>query len=286
MERLLLYETAVHFLDTFRFLGGEFTSIFCQTNRINPAIRGEDYALIQVSFSSGAKGLIDANRISGAYPPPIAFGEFRIEGERAMIRIAAGWELFTDASIGQPEILHRPRECRRRATRATASRRCRSISRSVCCPVKRRSRKAPQYLKTVQAVDACYRSAQTGIAGELRMRTLRIAVLAGDGIGPEVIAEGVRVLRAVEELHPRRPLRTSGILGRRGGVSCAAAIRCRRQRCGGSVNATRCCSERWDCPTCGGRMASRWRRNWICASISIYTRASGRFSSSMRTTRR
>jgi len=34
------------------------------------------------------------------------------------------------------------------------------------------------------------------------MRTLRIAVLAGDGIGPEVIAQGVRVLRAVEERIP------------------------------------------------------------------------------------
>jgi 3-isopropylmalate dehydrogenase len=34
------------------------------------------------------------------------------------------------------------------------------------------------------------------------MRTLQIAVLGGDGIGPEVIAEGVRVLRAVERLVP------------------------------------------------------------------------------------
>src|SRR4051812_49264885 len=39
-------------------------------------------------------------------------------------------------------------------------------------------------------------------ASEAGMRTLRIAVLAGDGIGPEVIAEGVRVLRAVERLIP------------------------------------------------------------------------------------
>jgi 3-isopropylmalate dehydrogenase len=34
------------------------------------------------------------------------------------------------------------------------------------------------------------------------MRKRTIAVLAGDGIGPEVIAEGVRVLRAVERLVP------------------------------------------------------------------------------------
>ncbi len=33
-------------------------------------------------------------------------------------------------------------------------------------------------------------------------RTWRIAVLAGDGIGPEVMAEGIKVLRAVERLLP------------------------------------------------------------------------------------
>lgn len=34
------------------------------------------------------------------------------------------------------------------------------------------------------------------------MKTRRIAVLPGDGVGPEVIAEGVRVLRAAEQLVP------------------------------------------------------------------------------------
>lgn len=34
------------------------------------------------------------------------------------------------------------------------------------------------------------------------MKTWKIAILAGDGIGPEVIAEGVRVLRAVEKAVP------------------------------------------------------------------------------------
>src|SRR4051794_20314450 len=34
------------------------------------------------------------------------------------------------------------------------------------------------------------------------MRTRRLAVLAGDGVGPEVIAQGLRVLKSVEELIP------------------------------------------------------------------------------------
>src|SRR5690606_28249875 len=34
--RLLVYETAVHFLDTFRFLGGEVESIYCRLSKRNP----------------------------------------------------------------------------------------------------------------------------------------------------------------------------------------------------------------------------------------------------------
>lgn len=85
MPRLLIYETLVHFLDTFRFLLGEIDSVFCETARINPVIAGEDAAWIQLHFRSGAHGLIDANRISGHAPPPPAFGELRVECARAVL---------------------------------------------------------------------------------------------------------------------------------------------------------------------------------------------------------
>ena len=40
--RLLIYETGVHFIDTFRFLLGEVATVVAETKRLNPAIRGED----------------------------------------------------------------------------------------------------------------------------------------------------------------------------------------------------------------------------------------------------
>jgi predicted dehydrogenase len=161
MERLLVYETAVHFLDTFRYLGGELRRVFSQTDRINPVIRGEDYALIQVSFRSGANGLIDANRISGSCPPEVAFGEFRIEGEEGAIRIAADGNLYV-TEYGKPEALGLPArpgpgykgdsvkalqehfaDCLRSGEPAESE--------------------GAVYLRTVQAVEACYHSAQTGM---------------------------------------------------------------------------------------------------------------------------
>jgi len=160
MPRLLLYETAVHFLDTFRFLGGELESVYCQTNRVNSVIQGEDYALVQVSFAGGAKGLIDANRVSGKYPPDVAFGEFRIEGERAMIRIAADGYLFV-TDYGTPETrlhLKFPAEGYKGDSVRALQRHFAHCLRSG----EAAESEGAAYLRTVQAVEACYRSAQTG----------------------------------------------------------------------------------------------------------------------------
>ena len=162
MPRLLLYETVVHFLDTFRFLGGDLASVFCQTSRINSAIQGEDYALVQVSFTNGANGTIDANRISGATPPEVAFGEFRIEGEEAMIRIAPHGSLWV-TDYGKPEFLvsmQAPSEGYKGDSVHAVQ------QHFAACLVSGAAAESEgaDYLKTVRAVEACYRSAETGQA--------------------------------------------------------------------------------------------------------------------------
>ena len=165
MPRLLLYETVVHFLDTFRFLGGDLESVFCQTSRLNPAIQGEDYALVQVAFAGGAKGMIDANRISGASPPEVAFGEFRIEGEQAMVRIAPDGSLWV-TEYGQPEVFW-PIEVPTEGYKGDSV--CVLQQHFAACL---RSGEAAEsegadYLKTVRAVEACYRSAESGLPARM-----------------------------------------------------------------------------------------------------------------------
>ena len=46
MPRLLVVETAIHWIDTFRFLFGEVDAVYARLRRINPAIAGEDAGLI------------------------------------------------------------------------------------------------------------------------------------------------------------------------------------------------------------------------------------------------
>jgi predicted dehydrogenase len=94
MPRLIIYESLIHILDTFRFLAGELRVTGCETRRVNPVIAGEDWAEIQCAFQGGAQGFIHGDRQTGPVPAPVAMGSMILEGERATLRIASDGHLF------------------------------------------------------------------------------------------------------------------------------------------------------------------------------------------------
>ena len=79
--RLLVYETGVHFIDTFRFLLGEVTSVYANLRQLNPVIRGEDAGQLLLEFASGATAIWDANRYNEteAESPRYTFGSLRVD---------------------------------------------------------------------------------------------------------------------------------------------------------------------------------------------------------------
>jgi D-apiose dehydrogenase len=87
--RLLVYETGVHFIDTFRFLAGEITRVSAWLRRLNPVIKGEDCGLLVFEFASGAIGQWDANRYNETTSanPRYTFGEFLVEGDAGSLRL-------------------------------------------------------------------------------------------------------------------------------------------------------------------------------------------------------
>lgn len=94
-ERLFLFETGVHFLDTFRFLFGDAKSVFAKTAKRNPVIKGEDSALVVCEMNSGVTAVLDANRYNESDAPDAryTFGTVRIEGSKGHL------ELDFDGSI-------------------------------------------------------------------------------------------------------------------------------------------------------------------------------------------
>lgn len=89
MPRLLVYETGIHFIDTFRYLLGEVESVFGDLRKLNPEIAGEDCGMILFDFANGAKGIWDANRFNESHHPNprYTFGEMLLEGNGGSIRL-------------------------------------------------------------------------------------------------------------------------------------------------------------------------------------------------------
>lgn len=165
MERFLLFETVVHFLDTFRYLLGEISEVYCRTDRINRVIAGEDYALIQLGFRSGGHGLIDANRVSGPNPPEVAFGSFRLEGDTGMIRLTPDGNLWL-TKYGQVE-KHHPFHWEDRGYKGDSVFALQQHFVDCLRSGEKSETEGENYLSTVRAVLAGYRSAETGQAVEI-----------------------------------------------------------------------------------------------------------------------
>ena len=95
MERLLVHETAVHFVDTFRFLVGEPDWVWADLRRLNPAIAGEDAGLVVFGYRDGRRALFDGNRLVDhpARNRRFTMGEALMEGSAAAIALDGNGQL-------------------------------------------------------------------------------------------------------------------------------------------------------------------------------------------------
>jgi predicted dehydrogenase len=90
--RLLIYETGVHFVDTFRYLLGEVVEVYANLRRLNPVIKGEETGQVFFRFQSGATAIWDANRYNEVESdsPRYTFGEMRIDAMGGHLTLDTG----------------------------------------------------------------------------------------------------------------------------------------------------------------------------------------------------
>ena len=99
MERFLVHETAIHLIDTFRFLFGEVSAVYADLRKLNPVIAGEDAGTILFDFADGTRGLFDGNRLADhrAHNRRLTMGEMLVEGSGGTIELDGNGVIETRA---------------------------------------------------------------------------------------------------------------------------------------------------------------------------------------------
>ena len=89
MPRFLVHETAVHWVDTFRYLLGDPLSVYADLRQINPAIAGEDAGYILFEHANGVRALFDGNRHLDHSADNLrrTMGEALVEGTTGTLRL-------------------------------------------------------------------------------------------------------------------------------------------------------------------------------------------------------
>ena len=172
--RLLIYETGVHFIDTFRFLFGEISKVYAQLKRLNPVIKGEDSGQVLFTFENGITAVLDASRYNEnetgvnlyTCDPRTTFGIMRLDG--------LGGHLIMD-SCG--DIIIKP--LGKTSYHHTYDHKIRGFAGDSCFFALRHfieqlhsdrefETSGTDYLKTLAAVEACYESAHSGLPVSLK----------------------------------------------------------------------------------------------------------------------
>ncbi len=99
MPRFLVHETAIHWVDTFRYFMGEVSDVHAHLTRLNPAIAGEDAGIIVFRFQNGTRGLFDGNRLvdHAAQNRRRTLGEMWIEGSGGVLHLDGDGRLWLRA---------------------------------------------------------------------------------------------------------------------------------------------------------------------------------------------
>lgn len=105
--RVLLREIGVHFADTFRFLFGDVETVYARTQRQNPALAGEDAAVMVLGFVDGSTATLDASRYgeNSAADPRLTFGTMRIDGSTGHLLLDSDGSLTIHPLGGIPELV-------------------------------------------------------------------------------------------------------------------------------------------------------------------------------------
>ena len=107
--RGVILDSGIHMIDLARFFFGEVKHVFCETQKRNPSIKGEDTATIMLRHTSGSVSLVEstyeAKRIPDAFPETF----IEIEGTKGSVVVSKGEEMtVTSQNSSRTEFVGSP----------------------------------------------------------------------------------------------------------------------------------------------------------------------------------
>ena len=99
LDRFLIDEALVHHIDVAQFLFGPIDTIYAQAGRRNPAIAGEDWAVLTLTHTDAVHGWIDGHRFLEPEPSGPVAGDAVFEGETGTISIRSTGDVYRNDSL-------------------------------------------------------------------------------------------------------------------------------------------------------------------------------------------
>ncbi|MDX1991214.1 MAG: Gfo/Idh/MocA family oxidoreductase [bacterium] len=88
LEQFILTDIGSHILDVARFLFGEAKTLYCQTYRVHPDIKGEDVATVMMAMESGATVICELSYASPREHDRFPETYVQIEGRNGFLELA------------------------------------------------------------------------------------------------------------------------------------------------------------------------------------------------------
>ncbi len=99
-ERFIIEDLGIHILDISRALFGDVTRVTATTQRINPAIKGEDVATMLLDHNGGVSSIVDCSYATRRQPETFPQSLIEVDGDAGTIRLDAGYSLTVQTGSG------------------------------------------------------------------------------------------------------------------------------------------------------------------------------------------
>ena len=99
-KRFIIEDLGIHVLDIARCMMGDVKSLSARTQRINPAIAGEDAATMMLDHESGAASIVDCSYATRLSKEPFPETLIELDGTKGTIRLSQGYRLDVNGKNG------------------------------------------------------------------------------------------------------------------------------------------------------------------------------------------